>query len=167
MKKGIKKPHKKNSVGRIIPARLKKAIKGSCGIRHRIAERLGCAYATLDRALQMEGDDWEECRNLLKAEREKVGDIAEITVCESMQQRVDIGVASTTARWYLDRKHADRGYGKKEQLTLEGGQNPISINHTLIPIAALNLSLETKREILKAMEAWERTKAKEDETGTE
>lgn len=113
----------------------------------------------------MEGDDWEECRNLLKAETEKVGDIAEITVCESMQQRVDIGVASTTARWYLDRKHADRGYGKKEQLTLEGGQNPISINHTLIPIAALNLPLETKKEILKAMEAWEKEN-KQNESGS-
>lgn len=165
MKKKIKKPHKKNSVGRITPARLKKAIKGSCGIRHRIAERLGCAYATLNKALQMEGDDWEECRNLFKAEREKVGDIAEITVCESMQQRVDIGVASTTARWYLDRKHADRGYGKKDQLTLEGGQNPINVNHTIIPIAALNLPLETKREILKAMEVWEKEN-KQNESGS-
>ena len=166
MKKKIKKPHKKNSVGRIIPARLLKAIKGSCGIRHRIAERLGCSYATLNKALQMEGDDWEECRNLLKAEREKVGDIAEMTVCESMLQKVDIGVASTTARWYLDRKHADRGYGKKDQLTLEGGSNPISINHTLIPIAALNLPLEIKRDILKAMEVWEKEN-KQNESGTE
>ena len=167
MKKEIKKSHKKNSVGKITPVRLLKAIKGSGGIRLRITKRLECGYRTLDKALKMEGDDWEECRNLLKAEREKVGDIAEITVCESMQQRVDIGVASTTARWYLDRKHADRGYGKKDQLTLEGGQNPINVNHTIIPIAALNLPLETKREILKAMEAWERTKAKEDESGTE
>lgn len=166
MKKEIKKPHKKNSVGKIIPARLLKAIKGSCGIRHRITKRLGCAYETLNRALQMEGDDWEECRNLFKAEREKVGDIAEITVCESMQQRVDIGVASTTARWYLDRKHADRGYGKKDQLTLEGGSNPITMRHTLIPVGKLNLSLQCKREILKAMEVWQRTKAKEDESGT-
>ena len=167
MKKEIKKSHKKNSVGKITPVRLLKAIKGSGGIRLRITKRLECGYRTLDKALKMEGDDWEECRNLLKAEREKVGDVAEITVCEAMQQKVDIGVASTTARWYLDRKHADRGYGKKDQLTLEGGQNPINVNHTIIPIAALNLPLETKREILKAMEAWERTKAKEDETGTE
>lgn len=167
MKKETKNTHKKNSVGRIIPARLKKAIKGSCGIRNRIAERLGCAYETLDKALAMEGDDWEECRNLLKAEREKVGDIAEMTVCESMQQKVDIGVASTTARWYLDRKHTDRGFGKKEQLTLEGGSNPIQMQHTLVPVGELNLSLQCKREILKAMEAWERTKAKEDESSTE
>lgn len=167
MKKEIKKPRKKNSVGRIIPARLKKAIKGSCGIRHRITERLGCAYETLDKALAMEGDDWEECRNLFKFEREKVGDIAEMTVCESMQQKVDIGVASTTARWYLDRKHADRGYGKKDQLTLEGGSNPIAMQHTVIPVEELNLSLQCKREILKAMEAWEKTKTKEDESGTE
>jgi len=166
MKKGIKKPHKKNSVGRITPARLKKAIKGSCGIRYRITKRLDCSYATLNKALKMEGDDWEECRNLLKAEREKVGDIAEITVCESMQQRVDIGVASTTARWYLDRKHADRGYGKKDQLTLEGGSNPITMQHTLIPVEELNLSLQCKREILKAMEAWEKEN-KQNESGTE
>lgn len=167
MKKEIKKPRKKNSVGRIIPARLKKAIKGSCGIRNRIAERLGCSYETLEKAFAMEGDDWEECRNLLKAEKEKVGDIAEMTVCESMQQKVDIGVASTTARWYLDRKHTDRGFGKKDQLTLEGGSNPITMKHTLIPVGELNLSLQCKREILKAMEAWEKTKAKENEFSTE
>jgi len=167
MKKEIKKPHKKNSVGRITPARLKKAIKGSCGIRYRITKRLGCTYEALNRALQMEGDDWEECRNLFKFEKEKVGDIAEETVCESMQQKIDIGVASTTARWYLDRKHADRGYGKKDQLTLEGGSNPITMQHTLIPVGELNLSLQCKREILKAMEVWERTKAKEDESDAE
>ena len=167
MKKEIKKPHKKNSVGRITPARLLKAIKGSCGIRYRIVDRLGCAYGTLNRALKKEGDDWEECRNMLKAEKEKVGDIAEITICETMQQKVDIGVASTTARWYLDRRHADRGYGKKDQLTLEGGSNPITMQHTLIPVGELNLSLQCKREILKAMEVWEVTKAKEDESSTE
>ena len=61
----------------------------------------------------MEGDDWEECRNLFKFEKEKVGDIAEMTVCESMQQKVDIGVASTTARWYLDRKAYGQGLWKE------------------------------------------------------
>lgn len=151
---------------KITPARFKKALEGSRGIKGILTQRLDCTYYALNRALAREGDAWDKCRYLYKLEQERVGDIAEITVCESMQQRLDIGVASTTARWYLDRKHVDRGYGKKEQVTLEGGQNPISINHTLIPIAALNLPLETKREILKAMEVWERTKAKEDESST-
>ena len=159
-------PEKRRGL-KLTPVRVKKALEGSHGIKGLIAQRLGCSYYALSKAMAREGDAWDECRYLYKLEQEKVGDIAEITVCESMQQRVDIGVASTTARWYLDRKHADRGYGKKDQLTLEGGSNPITMQHTLIPVGELNLSLQCKREILKAMEVWERTKTKEDESDAE
>lgn len=150
---------------KITPARFKKALEGSHGIKGLIAQRLGCSYYALSKAMAREGDAWDECRYLYKLEQEKVGDIAERTVFEVMRSMKDVPVAAQTARWYLDRKHVDRGYGKKDQVTLEGGQNPISINHTLIPIAALNLPLETKREVLKAMEAWEKEN-KQNESGS-
>lgn len=161
---------KKESPGKgkrlkITPVRFKKALEGSHGIKGLIAQRLGCSYYALSKALAREGDAWDECRYLYKLEQEKVGDLAERTIFEVMRSMKDVPVAAQTARWYLDRKHVDRGYGKKEQVTLEGGQNPISINHTLIPIAALNLPLETKREILKAMEAWEKEN-KQNESGS-
>lgn len=159
---------KKESPGKrlkITPARFKKALEGSHGLKGVLVQRLECTYYALNRALAREGDAWDECRYLYKLEQEKVGDLAERTIFEVMRSMKDVPVAAQTARWYLDRKHVDRGYGKKEQVTLEGGQNPISINHTLIPIAALNLPLETKREILKAMEAWEKEN-KQNESGS-
>lgn len=161
---------KKESPGKglrlkITPARFKKALEGSHGLKGLLVQRLECTYYALNRALAREGDAWDECRYLYKLEQEKVGDLAERTIFEVMRSMKDVPVAAQTARWYLDRKHVDRGYGKKEQVTLEGGQNPISINHTLIPIAALNLPLETKRDILKAMEAWEKEN-KQNESGS-
>ena len=157
-------PEKRRGL-KLTPVRVKKALEGSHGIKGLIAQRLGCSYYALSKAMAREGDAWDECRYLYKLEQEKVGDIAERTVFEVMRSMKDVPVAAQTARWYLDRKHVDRGYGRKEQVTLEGGQNPISINHTLIPIAALNLPLETKREILKAMEAWEKEN-KQNESGS-
>lgn len=150
---------------KITPARFKKALEGSHGLKGLLVQRLECTYYALNRAMAREGDAWDECRYLYKLEQEKVGDLAERTIFEVMRSMKDVPVAAQTARWYLDRKHVDRGYGKKEQVTLEGGQNPISINHTLIPIAALNLPLETKRDILKAMEAWEKEN-KQNESGS-
>ena len=141
------------------PERMIKAIDGSGGLKRVIAERLGCSYSTVDDALRKEGEEWDDVRLALKIERERIGDIAEETVAETMVQRLDLSVASTTARWYLDRKHRDRGYGKEEKITLEGGKNPLRIeNQTLVPIGELELPLETKKEILKAMEKWERKK---------
>ncbi len=72
-----------------------------------------------------------------------------------------MGVASTTARWYLDRRHPDRGYGKKEELTLQGGRNPIQIeNQTLLPIHELELDLATKKKVLAAMKKWKKERDK-------
>lgn len=157
-------PEKRRGL-KLTPVRVKKALEGSHGIKGLIAQRLGCSYYALSKAMAREGDAWDECRYLYKLEQEKVGDIAERTVFEVMRSMKDVPVAAQTARWYLDRKHVDRGYGRKEQVTLEGGQNPINVNHTIIPIAALNLPLETKREILKAMEAWEKEN-KQNESGS-
>lgn len=147
---------KKVKTKQITPVRLKKALEGSCGLKSTIVKRLECTYNALYKVLQKEGDAWDECRYLYKMEQERVGDIAENTILETMQQTVELAVASQTARWYLDRKHVDRGYGRKEQVTVEGGSTPIMVNHTIIPIDALKLPVEIKREILKAMELWER-----------
>ena len=161
---------KKKSSGKgkrliITPSRFKKALEGSYGLKGVLVQRLDCTYYALNRALAREGDAWDECRYLYKLEQEKVGDLAERTIFEVMRSMMDVSLAAQTARWYLDRKHADRGYGKKEQVTLEGGQNPLNVNHTIIPIAALNLPLETKRDILKAVEAWE-NENKQNESGS-
>lgn len=151
------KPTKRALRRRVTPGRLMDAIKGTGGNRTYIAKRLQCTTSTVYRVLQdKEGPRWDDCRIALKMEEEGVGDLAEETVKDAMRQRLDMSVASTTARWHLDRKHADRGYGKKDQLTLEGGENPLHLRHqTLLPIDELDLPLRIKKLILTAMEKYE------------
>ncbi len=153
---------RKRSPYKITAIRLMKAIKESGGIKRKIAERLGCTYNTLLITLKREGANWDECRIALRLESERIGDLAEETIHDTMKQRLEMSTASRTAQWYLDRRHTDRGYGKKDQLTLEGGENPLQLQHqTIIPIDELDLPLKTKKEILIAMEKLETKKAKE------
>jgi len=134
-----------------------KAIPGTGGILTVIANRLGCSYHSLYEVLKKkEGDKWDEVRYLLQMEREKVGDIAESTVIEMMGQRLDLSVASSTSKWFLSSKHADRGYVDRKQVTLNGGQNPLHVRmETTVPIEKLDLPTEVKIQVLEAIERWE------------
>lgn len=150
------------------PDRVIEAIPGTGGIRKKLAERLGCNYCTLLGALKIEGEEWDMVRKCLIQEEMKIGDLAEETVIDVMEQRLDMSVASTTARWFLDRKHSDRGYGKKSQVTLEGGHNPIKLAaQQVLPLDELDLPLKVKKQILDAMEKLEgRNNIKEAEAVT-
>lgn len=142
----------KRKVTLITSTKLKKAIKGTHGIKKNICANLGVSYSALNRALARQGVEWDKARELLEAERERVGDMAEEAILDTMGQRLDLNVASSTARWYLDRKGKARGFGKTSEVTLQGGKSPIRIEHeTLIPIEKLDLPLETKKEVLEAM----------------
>lgn len=153
----IKKQKKLLTYKRITPVRVRKAIKGSGGIMKIIGARLECQMTSLYEAMKREGEEWDEVRLALKIERESVGDLAEVTVRDSMRQRLDMSVASTTARWYLDRRHVDRGYGKKEQVTVDGKVD--MTHHTFIPIEKLDLPLDVKRQVLLAMDKFEKEEA--------
>ena len=148
---------------RISPKRVLKAIPGSCGIFKTIAANLGCNPCSLGFVLKTrKGPEWDNVRKTIEIEAESMGDMAEETVRDTIRQRLDLSVASTTARWYLDRKHPDRGYGKKSQVTLEGGDKPLQIqNHTILPIQDLNLPIEIKAKILEAMDEYEEKKKAE------
>ena len=126
------------------------ALENTGGIAKDIAKNLGCARSTIYKWLK---DADEEILEALQDEIDSVGDVAEKTILTVMRQRLDLGVAATTSKWYLERKCTNRGYKPKTELTLEGGQNPFHVkNESILPLESLNLSIETRKELLAAME---------------
>ena len=151
-------PTKKREARRILkakitPARLMRAIQGSAGIKRVIAEKLDVTYSSIWDVLHNPKTKWDDCRAAIKIEEELVGDIAEETVRESMQQRIDMSVASTTARWYLEKRR--KSFEPKSRMTLEGGKTPLQVQQTYIPIGKLNLPLAVKVQVLEAMEQYQ------------
>ena len=128
-----------------------KALYGTYGNISALARILGRHYSTVYGYMKRAP---EEVQEALRQEKERMADIAEKTVEDMMSQRLDFGVASRTARWYLERKHADRGYIPKKQTTIEGGKNPIQVQHEhLVAIEKIKtLSIEQRKEMLKEIE---------------
>jgi hypothetical protein len=93
--------------------------------------------------------DWEDIRQALIKERNRVSELAETAVTDLIKQNKDLGEKGKNARWYLDRKVPD--YKPKKELTHEGGVNPIRREST-VNLAALNLPLDTRRELLKRIQ---------------
>lgn len=134
---------------RITEKRLLKAIKGSGGIISLIAVRLGCRRSRI--AAIMKCHDWPLVEQALEDEREKVGDLAEQTVMDTMRQRLDLGTALRSARWYLERKHKDRGFTPRQEIQLEGGKTPITINNQSLDISQLPQVL--REQLLEQLES--------------
>ena len=148
----------------VTKARFLKALRGTFGIRGRIAHRLQCRRETVIHLLQR--PDWEDVRQAVKQEEEFVLDTAESTLFYCMKQRDDLKIASANAKWLLGRKAIKRGYGEKQRVTLEGGKRPIRTEAT-IPITALDLPLELRRQLLEAMNKYEADQRKQAVTGKE
>ena len=130
--------------------KLRRAIEGSGGIKKVIADKLGLPYMTvwkiIDRAPQ-------SIKDLIEHEKEYMADVAEQTVLESMQQRLDIATASRTALRVLNsNKHKSRGYSEDSKLTIEGGDKPLKVqNEAVLDIDSLDLPINVRKKILKAM----------------
>ena len=157
------KADKKTRSATLSSAKLMKAIEGTGGIKKLIAENADCAMSTLYGILIRKVAKYDDLRLAIKLEQDCLGDSAEETIKITMTQRLDMGVASTTARWFLYRKFVDRGYGKKDQLTVEGGESPLLISHSMVNIIDLDLDLETKRKILEAVRKKRKADEKEEE----
>ena len=99
----------------ITPHQLLRAIPHSNGNKSAIARRLGRSYSVVLKAINDAPDFVHEA---IREERGRMGDIAEETVSEMIGQRLDFGVAARTSKWYLERKHKDRGYQPKKELRL-------------------------------------------------
>ena len=88
-----------------------KAIDGSGGIMSTIATRLGVAWATA----RLYVNNWDETKALYEIENERVLDLAETTVLNSIK-----GGEVQDAKWLLSRKGKQRGYGEQVDVTTGG-----------------------------------------------
>lgn len=123
-----------------------KALKGTHGIKTVIAERLDCSWLAVHNFLKKWiGSEIEDAYN---EECERVGDIAENRIIQCIQLGLDENIATQNARWLLSRKCKDRGYGDKQTITHEGGENPIELKSEVM-LDFESMPLELKKELLK------------------
>jgi hypothetical protein len=135
---------------------LLKAIPGTYGIVKKIADKLDVSYLAAYNAIRRAS---KEVLIELEMEKERVDDVAEGTIIEAMEQRIDLPEASKNARWVLDGK---RGYVRKKEVTLQGGKSPIRVkSDNVISIESLNLPLAVRKQMLEAIE--EKEKEEEDD----
>ena len=127
-----------------------KAARGSCGNRGWIAKRLGVAPTSIYRLLERE--DWEDMRKVVAEEEDEMIDLSQSALRDAIEQRLDMGTASRTAQWYLQRKAKHLGFGEESKVVHEGGDNPLQVQTNTIPIEALGLPIEIRRLILEAIE---------------
>ena len=90
------------------------AIYDSGGIIDEIARRLGVSWATARSYI----NKWDETKELYDVENERILDMAEQTVLESIK-----GGDTQDAKWILSRKGKKRGYGDNVDIT--SGNEPI------------------------------------------
>lgn len=143
-------------VAGIRPKAMLKAIIGTAGILNVIADRLQVERWEVRLALRREGQAWDYVRKVYEEECERVGDLAEGTIREAIEQRLDIPSAVRAATWYLQHKHKDRGFGEKTEVTLQGGKQPIRVNHTsaetVLTVDDLDdLPLDLRKQLLEAL----------------
>lgn len=132
-----------------------KAIEGSGGVIALIARKLSMKYMATWTMIQNAPED---IHKVIEREKEYVGDVAEVTVREMMEQRIDFGTASRTALSILkSKRYADRGFEQEKQLTLQGGKKPIEINsNNLVSIDKLKgLPIEMRKSLLSEIEETE------------
>lgn len=98
------------------------AIEGSGGVTLTVASRLGCAWHTAEKYIQM----WESTKQAFADEDNKTLDRAESVIRRNIdlalktQQETMRPVDSGDAKWVLSRKGKDRGWAERHELRHEG-----------------------------------------------
>jgi hypothetical protein len=87
-----------------------------------------------------------------KSEQETTGDLAEMTLREAMSQRLDISTAARTAQWWLERKHADRGFANVTKHEHTGSIGHHVIKADLGERSLDDLTVEEKRRLVAQMD---------------
>ena len=90
------------------------AIKDSAGIVSTIAKRLGVDWHTAEKYI----NEYDECKQALSNESEKVIDLAETKLIGAIQNS-----DMQTVRWFLATKGKRRGYTDRLELTGADGEN--------------------------------------------
>ena len=97
---------------------VKKAIHDSGGIIDEIARRLGVSWATARSYI----NKWDDTKALYDDENERLLDMAEETVINSIKKG-----DTQDAKWLLARKGKQRGYGDNVDVTSGGRTIEVSI----------------------------------------
>ena len=154
----MSKKKKKSKKTKFNTRRVCKAIRKSGGVKKTIADALGVRYNSLLNYLKTAPPI---VLQTLKDELEYIGDIAEETLVDVAQQRLDLGSAVRSATTIL-KKFPDRGYVDQKELTLRGGRKVK--NENVLDIDSLDLSLKDRKTLLQAIEdKEEKEKEEEDE----
>lgn len=88
---------------------IEEAIKGSAGLVNTVARKLNCSWHTAKNLIDFD----EDTKQAYKNEKEKIKDLAESVVIESIQNK-DV----QTAKWYLGIQARERGYAEKVEVEL-------------------------------------------------
>lgn len=139
----------------LTPGRVIRAIKGTGGRISHIAEKLKVTPSAVHLRLKDPSQAWDRVREAMQEENERVGDLAEKTIEEVMEQRLDLGTALRAATTYLDRKCRHRGWGEQRTHVLEGGRTPIAVSNITVPVDVDKLPLEVRRALLEQIETVE------------
>lgn len=143
----------KERIPTITPQKFCKAVKGTAGIKSKIADNLNTTWQTVWEILHRPHKKYDRCREAYIHETEIMGDKAEATLIECMDQRLDFGVASRTAQFILSHKYQKRGWQNQQKVVIEGGETPfIQVNIQQVDLSTLNLSLSVRSAILDALE---------------
>lgn len=126
-----------------------RAIEDSGGIKKDIAGKLKISRPYLDKLLNLPG--WEVVKKVYLEEVSTVTDDAENTIRKAINAHYDLPTASANARWYLSKIKKDT-YGDETTTVIEGGKSPLKTINVNVPIEALDLPVETQRQILEALD---------------
>lgn len=132
-----------------------KAIKGTWGIETTIAKNLDVTRQTVVKYLNLPG--WEDVREEWLNEIETAGDdCLEVlkAAVENTNPLRDYSNATLNVRWFLERRRRKQ-FGNESKTIIEGGENPIKTQSTVLTLDALNLPVELQRRILEHMDAKE------------
>lgn len=114
-----------------------------------IAENLGVSRSVVVNLLNR--PDWTDVNVMWQEEVAGGVDDAKICIRQAIAQRLDLGVASMNARWYLSKIEKEI-FGDQSKTIVEGGDKAINITNLNIDVSTLPLPLEVKRQILEAIE---------------
>lgn len=91
--------------------KLMRAIENSSGIISVIAKRLGCSWVVANNSIKRDSEAYQ----FYLDECEKIIDVAESVVISSIRDNKDVN----TAKWYLEKKGAVRGYNPTVKVEAE------------------------------------------------
>lgn len=152
-----KKKKKKKSVPQRAPKnppcskrKFLRALKGTAGVYKDIAHRLNTSVHQVKKYLDRPG--WEDVRKAWREEKDRVLDLAEDAIAQAIESG-DPKIATKNARWFLEKRGKERGYGDK--VTIEGGENPIRHEVGVVVLdeeRLAELSLEERKKILAELD---------------